>query len=38
MNTLTYNLDSANSLTTGQAAVVGATLGTVLTISLIIGV
>ena len=35
---MTYNLDSANSLTTGQAAVVGATLGTVLTISLIIGV
>ena len=38
MNTLTYNLDSANSLTTGQAAVVGATLGTILTVSLIIGV
>lgn len=38
MNTLTYNLDSANTLTTGQAAVVGATLGTILTVGLIIGV
>lgn len=38
MNTLTYNLDSANTLTTGQAAVVGAGLGTLITVGLIIGV
>ncbi len=36
MDTYTYNLDSANNLTTGEAAVLGGALGTVLTISIII--
>lgn len=36
MNTYTYNLDAAKSLTTGEAAILGGAFGTILTLSLII--